>query len=32
MPVPQTMPYVHANGAGEPEVLSLATGPVPASA
>jgi NADPH2:quinone reductase len=30
MPVPQTMTYVYANGAGEPEVLSLATGPVPA--
>jgi NADPH2:quinone reductase len=30
MPVPQTMTYVQANGAGEPEVLGLATGPVPA--
>jgi len=30
MPVPRTMTYVYANGAGEPEVLSLATGPVPA--
>jgi NADPH2:quinone reductase len=30
MPIPQTMTYVHANGAGGPEVLSLATGPVPA--
>jgi NADPH2:quinone reductase len=29
MPVPQTMNYVHANGAGGPEVLGLATGPVP---
>jgi NADPH2:quinone reductase len=29
MPIPQTMTYVHANGAGEPEVLGLATGPVP---
>ena len=29
MPIPQTMSYVHANGAGGPEVLSLATGPVP---
>jgi NADPH2:quinone reductase len=29
MPVPQTMTYVHANGAGGPEVLGLATGPVP---
>jgi NADPH2:quinone reductase len=29
MPVPQTMTYVQANGAGEPEVLGLATGPVP---
>jgi NADPH2:quinone reductase len=29
MPVPQTMTYVHANGAGESEVLGLATGPVP---
>src|SRR5208337_3155050 len=30
MPVRQTMTYVYASGAGEPEVLSLATGPVPA--
>ena len=29
MPIPQTMSYVHANGAGGPEVLGLATGPVP---
>jgi NADPH2:quinone reductase len=29
MPVPQTMTYVQANGAGEPEVLGLATGKVP---
>jgi NADPH2:quinone reductase len=29
MPIPQTMSYIHANGAGGPEVLSLATGPVP---
>ncbi len=29
MPIPQTMTYVHANGAGGPEVLGLATGPVP---
>lgn len=29
MPVPQTMTYVHANGAGEPDVLTLATGPIP---
>ena len=29
MPIPQTMPYIQANGAGGPEVLSLATGPVP---
>ncbi|MDR3528951.1 MAG: NAD(P)H-quinone oxidoreductase [Rhodopila sp.] len=29
MPIPQTMTYVQANGAGEPEVLGLATGPVP---
>src|ERR1700742_2851174 len=29
MPVPQTMTYVQANGAGGPEVLGLATGPVP---
>ena len=30
MPIPQTMTYVEANGAGGPEVLGLATGPVPA--
>jgi NADPH:quinone reductase len=30
MPIPQTMAYVSTNGAGGPEVLSLATGPVPA--
>jgi len=30
MPIPQTMTYVHANGAGEPTVLGLATGTVPA--
>jgi len=30
MPIPQTMTYVHANDAGGPEVLGLATGPVPA--
>ena len=30
MPIPQTMTYVHANGAGEPDVLGLGTGPVPA--
>ncbi|HBK09168.1 MAG TPA: NAD(P)H-quinone oxidoreductase [Acetobacteraceae bacterium] len=29
MPIPQTMSYVQANGAGGPEVLGLATGPVP---
>ena len=29
MPIPQTMPYIQANGAGGPEVLGLATGPVP---
>ena len=29
MPIPQTMTYVQANGAGGPEVLGLATGPVP---
>ncbi len=29
MPIPQTMTYVHANGAGDPSVLGLATGPVP---
>jgi NADPH:quinone reductase len=31
MPIPQTMSYVQANGAGGPEVLALATGPVPAA-
>jgi NADPH2:quinone reductase len=30
MPIPQTMTYVHANGAGSPDVLGLGTGPVPA--
>ncbi len=29
MPLPQTMTYVQANGAGAPDVLGLATGPVP---
>ena len=29
MPIPQTMTYVHAEGAGGPEVLRLVTGPVP---
>jgi NADPH:quinone reductase len=29
MTIPQTMAYVHAKGAGEPDVLGLATGPVP---
>ncbi len=29
MPMPQTMTYVHANGAGGPEVLGLGTCPVP---
>jgi NADPH2:quinone reductase len=29
MPIPQTMTYVHADGAGKPEVLKLATGPTP---
>ncbi len=29
MPIPPTMTYVQANGAGGPEVLGLATGPVP---
>ncbi|HEY4041302.1 MAG TPA: NAD(P)H-quinone oxidoreductase [Rhodopila sp.] len=29
MPVPQTMTYVQADGAGGPEVLHLASGPVP---
>jgi NADPH2:quinone reductase len=29
MPIPQTMTYVHPNGAGGPEVLGTATGPVP---
>ncbi len=30
MPIPQTMSYVQADGAGKPEVLKLATGPTPA--
>ena len=30
MPIPQTMTYVRADGAGDPDVLGLATGPVPA--
>src|SRR6476469_4170278 len=30
MPIPDTMRYVHAEGAGAPDVLKLATGPVPA--
>jgi NADPH:quinone reductase len=29
MPIPQTMSYVHASGPGAPEVLGIATGPVP---
>jgi NADPH2:quinone reductase len=29
MPIPHTMTYIQANGAGGPEVLGLATGPVP---
>jgi NADPH2:quinone reductase len=29
MPIPQTMTYIQANGAGGPEVLGVATGPVP---
>ncbi len=29
MPIPKTMTYVQANGAGEADVLGLATGPVP---
>lgn len=29
MPIPKTMTYVHANGAGAPDVLGLTTGPVP---
>jgi NADPH:quinone reductase len=29
MLIPQTMSYIQANGAGGPEVLGLATGPVP---
>jgi NADPH2:quinone reductase len=29
MPIPQTMTYVQADGAGGPEVLHLASGPVP---
>ncbi len=31
MPVPQTMTHIQADGAGGPEVLKLATGPVPAA-
>ena len=30
MPIPQTMTYIEANGAGDPGVLRPATGPVPA--
>ena len=29
MSIPQSMQYIQANGAGGPEVLDLATGPVP---
>src|SRR3954469_21332069 len=29
MSIPQTMSHIQANGAGGPEVLGLATGPVP---
>ena len=29
MPIPNTMTYVHAERAGDPDVLGLATGPVP---
>ncbi len=29
MPIPQTMTHIQADGAGGPEVLKLATGPVP---
>jgi NADPH2:quinone reductase len=29
MPIPQTMTYVHAEGASDPDLLRLATGPVP---
>jgi NADPH2:quinone reductase len=29
VPIPQAMSYIQANGAGGPEVLQLATGPVP---
>ena len=29
MPIPQTMSYIQANGAGGPELLGLATGAVP---
>jgi NADPH2:quinone reductase len=29
VPIPQTMSYVQANGAGDPDVLGSATGPVP---
>ena len=31
MPLPQTMTYVNADGAGAPDVLKLATGPLPAT-
>jgi NADPH2:quinone reductase len=31
MPIPQTMTYVHAEGAGGPDVLRLVSGPVPAT-
>src|SRR3954468_11620179 len=29
MPIPQTMRYMNAEGAGAPDVLKLSTGPVP---
>ena len=32
MPVPQTMTHIQADGAGGPEVLTLASGPVPVAA
>ncbi|MEI7714300.1 MAG: alcohol dehydrogenase catalytic domain-containing protein, partial [Rhodospirillales bacterium] len=32
MTVPQTMTHIQADGAGGPEVLKLATGPVPIAA
>jgi NADPH2:quinone reductase len=32
MPVPQTMTHIQADGAGGPQVLKLATGPVPTAA